>query len=226
MKTLLTILSTLTFFFATGRTIPVGSGLPVTSIRKALTMAREGDTILVNAGVYREGNIIISRPVAIRGNGNPILDGENKYENFTVSGKNILIEGLTFRNSGYSAMNDYASIKVIDAANVTIENNTILNAYFAIHVSNTTHATIRHNSISGSPKSEQLTGNGIHLWKSNYALIDGSSLQVTGMGFLKLSPSPLFRTTSVKTTFVTAFTLCSPMMTSISTIRSKGTEPV
>ena len=29
----------------------------------------------------------------------------------------------------------------------------------------------------GSPRSEQLTGNGIHLWKSNHALIDGNHIQ-------------------------------------------------
>ena len=29
----------------------------------------------------------------------------------------------------------------------------------------------------GSPQSEQLTGNGIHLWKSNHALIDGNHVQ-------------------------------------------------
>src|SRR6185369_14748771 len=52
-----------------------------------------------------------------------------------------------------------------------------LNAYFAIHVSNTSFAIIRHNTITGSPKSEQLTGNGIHLWKSNHALIDGNHVE-------------------------------------------------
>jgi len=66
---------------------------------------------------------------------------------------------------------------VIDSYNVTIENNTIFHAYFAIHISNTSYATIRHNNIIGAPRSEQLTGNGIHLWKSNHALIDGNHVQ-------------------------------------------------
>jgi nitrous oxidase accessory protein len=74
-------------------------------------------------------------------------------------------------------MNDFASIKVINATNISIENNTIINAYFAIHISNTTYATIRHNTITGTPKSEQLTGNGIHLWKSSHALIDANHVQ-------------------------------------------------
>ena len=177
MKKWLTIISIVFCVSASGKKILVGSNEAVTSVKKAVLMANDKDTILVNAGVYREGNIAITKSIAIIGIGNPVLDGENKYEIFTVSGKNIIISGITFRNSGYSALNDYASVKVIDASNVTIENNTILNAYFAIHISNTSYAVIRHNTIIGSPRSEQLTGNGIHLWKSNHALIDGNHIQ-------------------------------------------------
>jgi nitrous oxidase accessory protein len=58
-----------------------------------------------------------------------------------------------------------------------VENNIILNAYFAIHVSNSLFVTIRNNTITGSPKSEQLTGNGIHLWKSANALVENNHVQ-------------------------------------------------
>jgi nitrous oxidase accessory protein len=177
MKALLTITTILFFFGASAKTIVVGNNQPFTSLKKALSIAKDKDTILLNAGIYKEGNIIVTKSITILGIGNPILDGQNKYEIFTISGKNITIEGITFRNSGYSAMNDYASIKVIDASNITIENNTIINAYFAIHVSNTTNVIVRHNNIIGSPGSEQLTGNGIHMWKSNHALIDGNHVQ-------------------------------------------------
>jgi nitrous oxidase accessory protein len=177
MKNWLTIVSLFFFVSASAKKIVVGSNQSISSLKKAVSIAGDKDTILLNAGIYREGHIAITKSISIIGIGNPVLDGENKYEIFTVSGKNITISGITLRNSGYSALNDYASIKVIDASNITIENNTILNAYFAIHVSNTSYAVIRHNIITGSPRSEQLTGNGIHLWKSNHALIDGNHVQ-------------------------------------------------
>jgi nitrous oxidase accessory protein len=165
------------FLFSSAKKIVVGPGQPFTSLKTAVRIAKDKDTILLNAGVYKEGNIIITKSLTILGSGNAILDGENKYEILTISGKNIVIRGITFRNSGYSAMNDYASIKIIDASDITIENNTIINAYFAIHISNTRNAIVRHNNITGSPHSEQLTGNGIHLWKSTHALIDGNHVQ-------------------------------------------------
>ncbi|HEX3166368.1 MAG TPA: nitrous oxide reductase family maturation protein NosD [Chitinophagaceae bacterium] len=156
------------------RTIVVGKDQPITSIRKAIELAKEKDTILVQAGIYKEGNIVVNKNIILLGQNYPVLDGEKKFEIFTVSGVNITIKGFQLQNCGQSAMNDYASIKVIDAKNILIEDNRVINSFFGIHFGNSSYITIRHNSISGSPTSEQNTGNGIHLWKCNHALIDNN----------------------------------------------------
>jgi nitrous oxidase accessory protein len=153
------------------RTIVVGKDQPVTSIRTAIELAKNKDTILVKPGIYKEGNLVIAKNIVLIGENFPILEGENKFEMLTISGSNITIKGFQFQNSGKSAMNDYASIKVIDSKNTFIENNKVLDSYFGIHFSNSSFLTIKNNTISGSPTSEQNTGNGIHLWKCNNALI-------------------------------------------------------
>jgi len=158
------------------RTIVVGKNQPITSIRKAIELAKEKDTILVLPGVYKEGNIIVNKSIILLGQNYPVLDGEKKYEILTVSGANITIKGFQLQNCGQSAMNDYASIKVIDSKNVFIEDNRVINSFFGIHFANCSYITIMHNSISGSPTSEQNTGNGIHLWKCNHALIDNNHI--------------------------------------------------
>src|SRR5690606_40288148 len=61
--------------------------------------------------------------------------------------------------------------------NVIIENNQVKDAYFAIHISNSSFVTVKNNRIEGSPLSEQLTGNGIHIWKSNNVVISGNSIR-------------------------------------------------
>ncbi len=169
----------LLFLSANGfsRNIIVGKNQPVSSIRKAIEIAKDLDSITVLPGVYKEGALQLTKSLTIIGQNYPILDGENKYEILLISGQNITVTGLAFRNSGYSALNDYASIKLVDASKVTIAANKITNAYFAIHVSNTSYATIKNNNITGTPTSEQLTGNGIHLWKSRYALIENNTIQ-------------------------------------------------
>jgi len=159
------------------RTIVVGPGQSIASLKKAIQLAKDNDSIFLKSGIYKEGNIVLIKSLSIIGEDNAILDGENKYEILTISGKNILIKNIQFRNAGYSALNDYASIKLVDAVNITIEANTVINSYFAIHLSNSTYCTVRNNSITGNPKSEQLTGNGIHLWKCNHAVIENNHVQ-------------------------------------------------
>ena len=145
--------------------------------KKAVALAAPGDTILLKAGLYKEGSIVISKPLTIIGEGKVILDGENKYEILTLTGKQITVKNLVLQNAGYSALNDFAAVKIIDASGLTLENNRILYSYFAVHVSNSSDFSIRNNYITGTPRSEQLTGNGIHLWKCNNARIDNNRVE-------------------------------------------------
>lgn len=162
---------------AVARVIIAGKGQAITSLRQAVRMAGPGDTIILKSGIYKEGNIYLTRPLTLQGETNTILDGQKKTELITISGKNIVVKNIIFQNAGYSSLNDFASIKIVDAEQVTVEGNTILNSFFAIHVSNARHFRILNNKISGTPTSEQLTGNGIHLWKCQNALIEGNHVQ-------------------------------------------------
>ncbi|HZH96867.1 MAG TPA: nitrous oxide reductase family maturation protein NosD [Flavisolibacter sp.] len=177
MKRLLTIIFLLTSVTAFASTIVVGKGEAVTTLRKGIALARNGDTILLQKGTYKEGNIIIKKSIALIGINSPVLDGEGKHEILTITGRNILVEGLHFINAGYSSMNDYAAIAVIDASSVSIRNNNITNAYFAIHVANTQQAIIQGNTIRGKAVSELTSGNGIHLWKCENILVEKNTVE-------------------------------------------------
>ena len=173
MRYLLTILILLQGLLLPARVITVSPG----GLKKAIAASASGDTILLNPGLYREGSLVITKSLTLTGLGKVVLDGENKYEILTLSGYHITVRNLEFRNAGYSALNDYAAIKVINASSLLLEGNRIIHSYFAIHISNSSFVTVRNNTISGTPKSEQLTGNGIHLWKSNNALIENNSIE-------------------------------------------------
>ncbi|MGN6166487.1 MAG: nitrous oxide reductase family maturation protein NosD [Flavisolibacter sp.] len=177
MKHILTIFFLFSFYALSAKTIVVGKNQVVTSLRKAVELASEGDTILLQKGVYKEGNVIIDKPLFLIGVDEPVLEGEDKYEILTVSGNGIVIKGIRFRNSGYSSTNDYASISVVDAENVIVENNTVTHAYFAIHFANSKQCLIRNNTITGTPKTEQTSGNGIHLWKCDNMVVENNDIQ-------------------------------------------------
>lgn len=177
MKNFLTILFLLTLGNSFANTIIVGKNKAVSTLKQGIKAAKDGDTVLLHKGVYKEGNIIIDKAIHLIGIDEPVLDGDNKNEILTLTGRNILIRGIHFANAGYSSMNDYAAIKIIDATSVIIENNIINNASFAIHVANTVHSTIRNNTIKGNNKSEHSSGNGIHLWKCGNMMIENNSIR-------------------------------------------------
>jgi len=160
-----------------GRTIIVGQGQKITTLRQAIALAKDGDSIIIKKGIYKEGNIVLAKSVTLIGEDNTILDGQHKTELLTISGKNITVKNIHFADAGYSAMNDFAAIKVIDATGIVLEANTITNSYFAIHISNAAYCTVRNNHIIGYTRSEQLSGNGIHLWKSSHALIENNHIE-------------------------------------------------
>jgi nitrous oxidase accessory protein len=157
-------------------TIVVGSNQPFKTLGAAIRAAKSGDTILLNKGVYREGNLIISKSLYLIGINSPVLDGELKNELLTLTGKNIHVKGIHFNNAGYSSMNDFAAIKIIDAQQITIADNTISNSSFAIHVANSVNSLIHNNTIQGNNKSEHSSGNGIHLWKCDNMKIQNNRI--------------------------------------------------
>jgi nitrous oxidase accessory protein len=177
VKKLITLFFLFSFVTSFANTIEVGRDKLVSSLRKAVELAQDGDTILLHKGTYKEGNITITKAIRLIGVDNPVLDGEKEYELLTVSGTNILIKGITFVNSGYSSMNDYAALKIIDANYIIVENNIINNAFFAIHVANATKVIIRNNTIKTFSESEQISGNGIHLWKCSDMLITDNVIE-------------------------------------------------
>lgn len=174
MTRLLTVICMLAFTPAFSSVIVVGRGEKTTSISRAVAGAAAGDTILIRNGVYYVNNIIISKPLTVLGENFPVLNGAGKYEIFTITGSNIKIKGIKFSNSGYSSMNDYAAITVVEANNFTIENNVFTQTFFGVHVANSHHFTIKGNRLAGMTRTEQTSGNGIHLWKCSDAVIENN----------------------------------------------------
>lgn len=171
MKLLFAILSFLFCTAVSAKTITVGKDQVITSLKQAIARAENGDTILLTKGIYKEGNIIIDKSIRLIGINQPVLDGENKYEILTVTGTDIIIKGIHFRNTGYSGMYDIAAINLLNATYTIIENNIIDQAFFAIHLANVTRSIVRNNTISGARRTEQTSGNGIHLWKCDSIVV-------------------------------------------------------
>jgi len=159
---------------ASSKTIFVGGANEIKSISEAVRLATPGDTIIVRKGIYRERNIIIEKSLTIIGEGLPELNGENKYEIFTIHAKNVSVRGLKFADTGVSSINDLAGIKILDSRNIRIINNEFDNTFFGIHASNSSNLRVEHNVLTAEALPQHQVGNGIHLWKCDHVTISNN----------------------------------------------------
>ncbi len=149
---------------ATARTLVVGNGY--SSISDALEMARDGDTIEVRKGVYKE-RINVDKRVYLKGIGNPtiISDSGNLIE---VTSPGVIIEGFTLTYSSrdkFSLTSQDTAIYVRKGANsVVIRNNRIDKVLFGIWNFEGRDLRIENNTIVGIKEFEaEKRGNCINL---------------------------------------------------------------
>lgn len=158
------------------RTITVDKHGAIISIKQALTMAADGDTVTVNAGVYKEGNLVIRKKIIFLGKGWPVLDGQQRTEVLSVQSDGVIVSGFKIVNSGHASLSDPCGIKVYNKKNVTIAGNQLDNNFFGIYLQNCSNCIVKNNFIKAYGTQEQSIGNGIHCWKSTDLQISGNNV--------------------------------------------------
>lgn len=153
--------------------IHVGSHHVFKTILPALKFAKNGDTVLVEKGFYKEGNIVINKEIYFLGRDFPTIDGDRKFEVLSIKSNNVTVKGFKIQHSGYATMDDPGGIKVYDSHHVTIIDNLVYDNFFGIYLQYSKNCIIKNNKIIAFGKEEQEIGNGIHCWKSD-------SLQIIG----------------------------------------------
>jgi nitrous oxidase accessory protein len=142
-----------------------------------LIAAKDGDTVFVLSGTYRESPIEINKRIALVGKQMPVLDGERKKEIMIITADGVLVEGFHFRNSGFSGYEDVAALRLMQCRDAVVRNNHFTNTFFGIYGQHAVRCTIRQNIFYSTALDETLSGNGIHCWKSDSMIIKGNQIQ-------------------------------------------------
>lgn len=182
------------------KTIRAGNQQVVKTIQHALTLAVNGDTILVDAGIYHEKNIIVNKTVFLIGINNPVLDGAHKYEIISIKANGVVVDGFKIIHSGISSIEDFAGIKIYNSRDVVIRNNILEDTFFGIYSQYATNCIIEKNSITSYAKEEQQSGNGIHCWKGDSMRIIANTItgHRDGIYFEFVTNSIIWRNVSTK----------------------------
>jgi len=159
-----------------GQHLRVCPSCDYTSITTALDQAQPGDSLIIGPGTYKEGNIKITKPVALVGIDYPIIDAEQDNEAITVTSDSVYISGLQIQNVGTSYIEDRSAIRLIKSNYCRIENNKFFNTFFAIHYEHSSHGIVRNNYVKGNAVLEMSSGNAVHVWYCKHMLIEGNTL--------------------------------------------------
>lgn len=162
---------------ATARTWVVAPGSALPGLREAIGKARPFDTVLVQAGEYREGSLIIDKPLTLRGQGWPVLDGEHLYQPLGIRSNYVSVSGFRVVRCGSKSMEDMAGIKVYNARYVYVFNNILEDNYFGIYLSASKHCWVSGNRLKAVGTAEQTAGNGIHAWKCDSVSITDNQVR-------------------------------------------------
>jgi nitrous oxidase accessory protein len=147
------------------------------TVKEAIENAVDGDQIIIKSGTYKEnGIIIINKSISLKGEGNPIIDGEFKETIFSISADNFSIEGLTIINVGQSYTKDFAGILISRSNHFTIRNNILKNVFFGILIEKSHYGVIENNQVSSNSVNEASSGNGIHIWHSSDMTVSHNNL--------------------------------------------------
>ncbi|USD26947.1 nitrous oxide reductase family maturation protein NosD [Flagellimonas marinaquae] len=136
------------------------------SIKKTIQMASAQDTLLVQKGTYKEFDILVDKPLVIKGIDYPVVDGEKKGEIFRITSDNVTLDGLFIINVGVSYTKDNAAIRVVQSKNFLLQHLVLEELFFGIYLEKSSHGKVYHNRIIGEAVDEYNSGNGIQLWYS------------------------------------------------------------
>lgn len=156
---------------------------PMRTLQQRLDAAAAGAVVEVPAGTY-SGNLVISRPLTLKGAGEAILDGNNSGDVIRVRAADVTIRGLVIRNSGKNLTDMNAGIFAeTDAENLRVIDNRFDNNAFGLWLDGCRAPEVIDNRIQGAPQlRSQDNGNGIHLYAVHNGLVRGNHISGTRDG--------------------------------------------
>jgi nitrous oxidase accessory protein len=165
------------------------------SIAAAVRAARAGDTVQVEPGRYSV-NLLIDKPLTLRGTGRPVLSGGNRGDVIRVAAPDVTIEGFEVRDSGSDLSAQNAGIYATPGSDrITVRDNVLRDNLFGLWIEKLEAPVVAGNAITGRrevPSAQR--GNGIQLYNTEGARILDNDIGHARDGiYVDVSHHALFR---------------------------------
>ncbi len=168
---------------------------PGEDLAAVVANASAGDVIEIARGKYRV-NLLVDKPLTLRGLGRPTLDGGNQGDTIRVTAPDVLIEGLIVRNSGDSLKDQNAGIYLYPGAHrAVVQHCDLVYNLFGLWIEKSDDVLIKDNLIVGKREyASPRRGNGIQLYNTQRArILDNNISFVRDALYVDVSHHALFR---------------------------------
>jgi nitrous oxidase accessory protein len=167
------------FTILQAKLIEVCKTCEISTLKKAIELAENGDEIFIKKGIYKENNIEITKELKIYGEEGTVIDGNKQGDIFHISTNNFELKNLKIINVNVSYTKDFAAVKIVRSENFTIKNVVLDNIFFGILIEKSHYGKVLNCTLSSTAKDEANSGNGIHIWHSSNMEVVGN--EVYGM---------------------------------------------
>lgn len=168
---------------------------PGQDLQQAIDAAAPGDTVVLSAGHY-SGNLRITKPLTLRGEGRPTLSGEMHGDVIRVRSPDVVIEGLIVRDSGDSLKRQNAGIYIEPGAHrAVVRHSDLTYNLFGLWIEKANDVRIEDNLITGKRDyASSQRGNGIQLYNTTGARIERNRISfVRDALYVDVSHRAVFR---------------------------------
>ena len=145
---------------------------PGDDLAAAVQAAQAGDVLEIARGRYR-ANLLIDKPLTLRGLDRPTISGGNAGDTIRVTAPDVVIEGIIVSDSGDSLRQQNAGIYLYPGAHRAVVRHCDLTYnLFGLWIEKADDVLIEHNTITGKRDyASPLRGNGVQLYNTKGARI-------------------------------------------------------
>jgi NosR/NirI family nitrous oxide reductase transcriptional regulator len=158
-----------------------------------------GDTIVIRKGTY-SSRILIEKTVTVIGEKGALIDVNGVGDCVVIGAPNVTLKGLNLRNTGTDTEESDTAIWIRKTApDAVVEDNVVENCLFGIWVHGAERPQLIGNLITGLADYQRNDrGDGIHLWDTNGAVIEGNTITHARDGiYMELSADGVVRDNTI-----------------------------
>ncbi|MGA1830915.1 nitrous oxide reductase family maturation protein NosD [Rhizobium wenxiniae] len=148
-------------------------------LQQAIDAAAPGDTLVLEPGEFR-GPLVIDRSITLRGEEGASIVGNDTGSVIRIKAADVVVTGLTISGSGSDLDTQDSGIFVEETAKrAVIERNRIVGNLHGVWLFGADDSCVCDNIITGTASLHMsLTGNGVSLWNSPGAKVNGNDISL------------------------------------------------